>query len=97
MAFRFDKLTVKAQEAVAAAQSLAREQGHPDMDSLHLLSALLNESEGIVQPLLAKVGVNRRPLESMVRREVERMPRVRGGSTAPPNAEPQQVLDAAAT
>ncbi len=96
MAFRFDKLTVKAQEAVAGAQSLASEQGHPDMDSLHLLSALLNESEGIVQPLLAKVGVNRGQLESMVRSELERMPRVSGGSTPQPNRELQQVLEAAA-
>ena len=41
MNFRFDKLTIKAQEGVAAAQALAQEQGHPEVDSLHLLAALL--------------------------------------------------------
>ena len=58
MTFRFDKLTIKAQEAVASAQSLATEAGNPQIEALHLLAGLLEESEGIVQPLLQKIGVN---------------------------------------
>ena len=58
MAFRFDKLTIKAQEAVANAQSLALDQGNPEIDVLHLTAALLDEKEGIVQPVLAKAGVD---------------------------------------
>ena len=53
MAFRLDKLTVKSQEAVQRAQSLASEKGHPEMDPLHLLAALLAEAEGVVGPRLA--------------------------------------------
>ena len=56
MAFRFDKLTIKAQEAVAGAQSLAGESGHPETDSLHLLAALTEQPEGIVPPILDKIG-----------------------------------------
>ena len=58
MAFRFDKLTVKAQEAVAAAQSLASEAGHPQVDPLHLLAALLNENDGVIAPLLEEIGAS---------------------------------------
>ena len=43
MTFRFDKLTIKAQEAVEQAQSLASEQGHSELDTLHLLAALVGE------------------------------------------------------
>ena len=46
MTFRFDKLTIKAQEAVAAAQNLASSQGNPTIESVHLLSALLDEQDG---------------------------------------------------
>ena len=52
MAFRFDKLTIKAQEAVAAAQSLAADRGHAQIDPLHLLAALLAQTDGIVGPML---------------------------------------------
>ena len=50
MAFRLDKLTVKSQEAVQRAQSLASEKGHPELDPLHLLAALLDEQEGVARP-----------------------------------------------
>ncbi len=79
MAFRFDKLTVKAQEAVANAQSRALELGNPDMDTLHLLEALLTETDGIVVPLLKKIGVAVDPLRTMASQEVERLPKVSGG------------------
>jgi ATP-dependent Clp protease ATP-binding subunit ClpB len=80
MAFRFEKLTVKAQEAVAQSQNLASELGHPQVDPLHLLSALLVESEGVVRPLLEKVGVNRRQLDGMLQAELGRLPKISGGS-----------------
>jgi ATP-dependent Clp protease ATP-binding subunit ClpA len=49
MAFRFDKLTVKAQEAVQRAQSLAQDFGNPQLLPLHLLAALLKEEQGLVR------------------------------------------------
>ena len=53
---RFDKFTVKAQEAVVGAQELARKHDNPEIAPLHLLGALLAEEDGIVTPLLQKTG-----------------------------------------
>ncbi len=96
MAFRMDKLTVKAQEAVVGAQSLAADQGHPELDSLHLLAALVGEKEGVISPLLGKIGANRSQLSGILRTELERLPKVSGGATPQPNRELQQVLESSA-
>ena len=93
MSFRLDKLTIKAQEAVAGAQSAALERGHPELDPLHLLSSLLAESEGIVQPLLAKIGVNLGQLKTLVETELERLPKVSGGGQPGVNRALQEVLE----
>jgi ATP-dependent Clp protease ATP-binding subunit ClpB len=93
MAFRFDKLTIRAQEAVSGAQSLATDLGNPQIDPLHLLAALLRESEGVIGPLLDRIGANREQLGSIVESEVTRFPKVSGGS--PPQISPElgRVLD----
>src|SRR5262245_28683497 len=96
MAFRFDKLTVKAQEAVARAQELAGERGQPQIDALHLLAALLGESEGIVRPILDKIGANRGQLDGMVQSEIGRLVKSSSGATPQPDPGLKQVLDAAA-
>ena len=83
MTFRFEKLTVKGQEAVARAQSNATQFGNPQMEALHLLQGLLDEQEGIVRPILQKIGANVNQLVSTVQAEVERLPRTSGGP--PPN------------
>ncbi|MCA9091992.1 MAG: ATP-dependent chaperone ClpB [Planctomycetaceae bacterium] len=81
MAFRFEKLTVKAQEAVQRAQRLAQDKGHQQLLPLHLLDALLDEDQGIVRPLLDKVGANVGQLASMVTGELQRIPKVSGAGT----------------
>lgn len=50
----FNKLTQKLQEAVAAAQSLASDSGHQEIDNLHLLKALLQQQEGLLPRLLQR-------------------------------------------
>ena len=80
MAFRFDKLTVKSQEAVQQAQQEAENRGHQQLVPLHLLKALLTEDQGIVRPLLQKIGTNVSQLEKIVDSELSRMPKVSGGS-----------------
>ena len=82
MTFRFEKLTIKAQEAVAAAQSLAGEKGHPQVDPLHLLAAMLSETDGIVKPIIDRIGANRGQLSEMIQAELDRLPRVSIGQPA---------------
>ena len=96
MNFRFDKLTVKAQEAVAGAQALAQQRGHPELDSLHLLAALLAQRDGLVKPLLDKIGVNAGQLNGLLDSELARLPKVSGGAAPQVNAALQQVLQASA-
>jgi ATP-dependent Clp protease ATP-binding subunit ClpB len=57
MAFRFDKLTHKSQEAVSKAQELARDRGHQRLEPLHLLVALLDPDQSLVQTVLTKLGI----------------------------------------
>src|SRR5256885_8842593 len=95
MAFRLDKLTVKSQEAVQRAQTLANEKGHPEMDPLHLLAALLDEQDGVARPILEKIGVNVRQLQKQVLGELDRKPQVSGGSQPNANRAFIAVLEAA--
>jgi ATP-dependent Clp protease ATP-binding subunit ClpB len=96
MAFRFDKLTVKSQEAVQQAQSEAESLGHQQLLPLHLLKSLLTEEQGIVRPLLQKIGVKIPQLESMVTGELNRLPKVSGGAgQVGASREVMQVFDAA--
>ena len=57
MAIRWDKFTVKAQEAMQRANELASEHGNPELAPLHLLAALVEDREGIVAPVLEKIGI----------------------------------------
>jgi len=95
MPFRFDKLTIKAQEAVQRAQELAAQRGNPQVEPLHLLAGLVSESEGIVDAVLEKIGANRAQLARMVDAELAHLPKSSGG--APPQAAGplMQVLEAA--
>jgi ATP-dependent Clp protease ATP-binding subunit ClpB len=95
MPFQFDKLTQKAQEAVAGAQSLAQNAGNPQIDPLHLLSALLHEKDGVVGPILEKIGVNRAQLDRIVQSELAHFPKVSGGNPSSPSNELMQVFEAA--
>ena len=95
MAFRFDKLTIKAQEAVARAQELATERGHAQIDPLHLLAALLSENDGIVGPVLDRIGVNRGQLDRIVQAEIGHFARVSGGATPQASQELTRVLETA--
>ncbi|MGD9648750.1 MAG: ATP-dependent chaperone ClpB, partial [Pirellulales bacterium] len=95
MAFRPDKLTIKAQEAVQQAQEIAADRGNPQIDPLHLLAGLLAETDGIVRPLLDKIGVNRPQLEKIVEAELGHFPKVSGGTTPQVSQALMQVLEAA--
>src|SRR5947199_5912901 len=80
MAVRWDKFTVKAQEAVQRASELASEHGNPELLPVHLLAALLEDREGIVAPVLEKVGIGPQSVLNDVYQEIERLPKVSGGA-----------------
>ena len=80
MAIRWDKFTVKAQEAVQRANELASEHGNPELLPLHLLAALLEDKEGIVSPVLEKIGIGPQAVLTDVYREIEKLPKVSGES-----------------
>lgn len=75
---RLDKLTVKAQEALQDAQSRARDRQHQAVGDLHLLSALIEQKDGVVRPLLEKLGVPLAPLIQGVEEAIGKIPRVSG-------------------
>ena len=97
MAFRFDKFTIKAQEAVQAAVELAGSRGNPQVTPVHLLQALLAEREGIVRPLLEKIGCDRGHLERIVEAELSHLPKVSGGAQPQPDQELIKVFESATT
>ena len=93
--FRFDKLTIKAQEAVQQAQELAADAGNPQIEPLHLLAGLFAEQEGVVRPLLDRLGTNQTQLQQMVAAELAHLPKSSGGTPPQLGAELRKVLEAA--
>src|SRR3984885_10516477 len=83
MPIRWDKFTVKAQEAVQRANEVASENGNPELLPVHLLIALLEDKEGIVSPILEKIGIGPQAVLSDLNKEVEPLPKVSGGPNQP--------------
>ncbi len=97
MTFRPDKLTVKAQEALQRSQHMAESSEHQYVKPLHLLKSLLDEEQGIVRPLLDKIGVNFGQLQNMVDGELDRIPKVSGtGMQVAVSPETMKVLNQSA-
>jgi len=92
-----DKLTIKAQEAIVGAQSLATSQGNPEIEGLHLLSALLEDPAGVVVPLLKKIGAPVDKLQSTTASELQRLPRSSSNRQPGISAALQKGLEAAAS
>src|SRR5437660_12218782 len=82
MAIRWDKFTVKSQEAVQRANELASEHGNPELAPVHLLAALVQDREGNVPPVLEKLDIGRQAVLSDVYKEIETVPRLSGSSGA---------------
>jgi ATP-dependent Clp protease ATP-binding subunit ClpB len=94
MAIRFDRFTIKAQEAVQRAQDLAADRHNPQIEVLHLLAALLGEEGGIFAPVLDKIGANRGQLERIVEAELSHLPGT-ASSQPHPAASLNQLFEAA--
>jgi len=78
-----NRLTQKSQQALAAAQDAATRAGHVEVDSLHLLLALLQQPDGLVPRLLDAMGTDVDRLTADVEAELQRIPRSTGAGGAP--------------
>ena len=83
MAIRWEKLTVKSQQAMEQAQGRATELGNPEVLPVHLLLALVEDREGVIPAVLGKIGVPTERLESELHQIEDKLPRVAGAASQP--------------
>ncbi len=97
MALDPNKFTRKTQEAIGAAQSLARERNNSQVEGAHLLSALVGQAEGVVLPVLERVGVAPKAVKDRVDEALGALPQVYGATAQPPqmSQDAYRLLEAA--
>jgi len=93
---RFDKFTLKAQEALATAQQIAMAKSHMVLSPLHLLSAICSDDDGVAVMILKKIGADVSQIKGMAESELGRLPQGEGGTVQilPEPALNNIVLDA---
>lgn len=77
---QMDRLTIKSQEALHRAQRLAEQRHHPEVDVEHLLLALVEQEEGVVRPLLGRLGIATGTLQDRLEQALKGKPTVSGAS-----------------
>ncbi|HWE40713.1 MAG TPA: ATP-dependent chaperone ClpB [Isosphaeraceae bacterium] len=95
MAFRFDRLTLKSQEALQRAQELARDRGHQRLEPMHLLAALLDPEQTVVRALLTQLGVRPDAIARAAEEGMNALPKVSGGGEVTLGPDLARALDAA--
>jgi ATP-dependent Clp protease ATP-binding subunit ClpB len=78
---QFDKFTLKAQEAISTANTIAMDNGNQEIADIHLMSALLVQEEGIIIPIFQKLEVNPEDLKRKIDNELKKFPKVSGANT----------------
>src|SRR5258707_2068173 len=92
---KLDKFTVKAQEALQESQAIARKRDHQEILPEHLLAALLEQQDGLVPPLLQRVGAEPRLVQQRLEDELRKVAQVHGGEGGHLSQRTLKVLDAA--
>src|SRR5436853_577870 len=92
---KLDKFTVKAQEALQESQAIARKRDHQEILPEHLLAALLAQQDGLVPPLLQRIGADVRLVQQRLEDELRKTPAVHGGEGGHLAQRTLKVLDAA--
>src|SRR4030043_928780 len=92
---RFDKRTLKAQEALQEAQTLAEKQDHQQIEPEHLLAALLQQTEGVIPQAMQKLGVSLPPVMFQMEGVLLKIPKVHGAGTGQAYLSPRlkKILD----
>ena len=88
----YDKLTIKAQEALQEASSLAQKNDHSEIAPIHILLSLLTQQDGIVPPIVECVGVNANNLERQAKDILSSLPRVTGNTQMSLSSQGQKIL-----
>ena len=78
---RFDRFTIKAQEALETAQNLATDAQSPELGVEHLMLALIQQTEGIVTPIFQKLGADVAGITSAIETAVQKTPKVQGAAS----------------
>ena len=96
---RFDKFTIKSQELIQNAQSMATERNNQQIEPEHLLSAMLSEPEGIARAMLNKLGVSSDDVSRELTAAIDKFPKVSGSAIGDAfiSSRTKTVLDAAFT
>lgn len=76
---RFDKFTIRGQEAIQEAIGLAEKAQNQQVEPEHILAAMLEQKEGVVRPILGKIGANAGAILGEINEAIERFPKVSGG------------------
>ena len=92
---RFDKFTIKSQELIQSAQSLAVQHQHQQIELEHLLAVMLSEKDGVAYSILRKMGVMPEAVSQEVLATLDRLPKVSGGQEAYFSSKAKQVLEGA--
>jgi len=92
---RFDKFTIKSQELIQNAQSLASNNNNQQVEPEHLLSAMLNEQEGIARSMLRKLGVSPENVAQEIATAIDKLPKVSGAGDVYISQRTKSILDAA--
>jgi ATP-dependent Clp protease ATP-binding subunit ClpB len=92
---RFDKFTIKSQELIQNAQSLASNNNNQQVEPEHLLSAMLNEQEGIAMSMLRKLGVSPEDVAQEIARAIDKLPKVSGAGDVYISQRTKSILDTA--
>ncbi|HOW97292.1 MAG TPA: ATP-dependent chaperone ClpB [Kiritimatiellia bacterium] len=92
---QLDRLTIKSQEALQRAQQLAGDYGHAEVDVDHLVLALIDQEDGVVRPLLERLGIPAEQLREPLERSLSARARVEGGAERYLSRSLRQALDAA--
>ena len=90
-----DKLTIKAQEALARSQQIASENGHQQVEPLHLMLALVHEPEGLARTLIKRIGGDPDLLAGRLAEALTKLPRISGGSQLYYSRSTGELFDAA--
>src|SRR3989344_446751 len=72
----FNRFTIKAQEALQNAQDLASGRNHGEFKALHLLAALIDDDQSLIQPLLVRVGIDLGKLDQAIEEELKKLPKI---------------------